>query len=212
MKNPENRKLKTFWKGQSIRLSDADRAFFSDLSKVRIIATTEADQFHFSKNKSGSQDRLERFVELGLLKRHSVFQPGKGSYRAYSFQDSDFARAWGGKTATIGAKRTTLHEVVVSKLYFAMDRPDSFQLEAQLSDTQRDCFRPLGASKPMAPDAVFTNSQGQMVAIEADSGQYTQSQVQKKMRAWAGIAQVWGQPLKASARIRENAGISVFRF
>lgn len=212
VRNPENYKLKSFWQGQSIRLSDSDRSFFQDLARVRIIGEGDADQFHYKDRKAGCKNRLEKFVRLGLIQKYNIHHPGRGHYHAYSFSNQDFAKSWGGKTPVIGAKRTALHEVMVSKLYFAVGQPLSFKLESQLNAKERECFREEGASKPMAPDAIMRDEYGNIVALEADSGQYTKSQVNKKMNAWSGIKQVWGQPLRAAARIESNESISVMRF
>lgn len=210
--NPESYKLKSFWQGQGIRLSDSDRAFFQDLARVRIIGSGDANQFHYKKHHFGCKSRLEKFVRLGLIQKHSIHHPGKGHYYAYSFASHDFAKAWGGKTAVVGAKRTALHEVIVSKLYFAVGQPSSFKLESQLNSDERECFREKGASKPMAPDAIMRDEYGNIVALEADSGQYTKGQVNKKMNAWSGIKQIWGQPLRAAARIVSTTSVSVMRF
>jgi len=58
------------------------------------------------------------------------------------------------------------------------------------------------------PDAVFYQG-GQMVICEADSGQYTSTQIASKQAGWKGIKQVWGQPNVAAARVH-NA--DVYRF
>lgn len=210
-KNPDAWKLKRFWLGHSIRLSAADRAFFQDLARVRIIASADANQHHFVQTKTDASRRLNRFVELGLLKSHRVTQPGKGVFTAYSFDHPEFAKAWGGKPAVIGAKRNALHEVIVSKLFFAANRPDSFKVESDLKDDERLCYQLPGANKPMLPDAQYIDAAGELVAVEADSGHYTLSQVKQKQAAWSSIKQVWGQPMRANCKIVENSSISVIK-
>lgn len=212
IRNPQAHKLRPFWQGQAIRLSESDRAFFQGLARVRIVALPDADQFYYKSRKSGAQSRLAKFVKLGLLEKRLVHHPGQKSYYAYSFANDFFAKAWGGKCVTLGAKRSSLHEVIVSKLYFSAGCPESFRLESQLSSAEKAVFRPKGAQQPMVPDAVFQSEAGQLVAVEADSGQYNQRQVRHKMSAWSGIQQIWGQPKRASARIQTGNGVSVVRF
>lgn len=212
IRNPSSHKLKHFWQGQSIRLSESDRSFFQDLARVKIVSAPDADSFHFSNHKTGGSKRLEKFVHLGLIEKQRIHHPGRGSYLAYSFANESFAKKWGGKMLVTGAKRTALHEVMVSKLYFATGRPETFKLESQLSDKERALFKKVGASKPMAPDAIFLDGSGEVVAVEADSGQYTKGQVMNKMSAWSGIKQIWGQPLRAAARIQQSHSVAVMRF
>jgi hypothetical protein len=52
-------------------------------------------------------------------------------------------------------------------------------------------------------------SDGQIVVVEADSGQYNKTQIRSKQEAWAGFSQVWGQPDRAAARVT-NATVHRF--
>jgi hypothetical protein len=213
MKNVRASTLKKYTDSSNIRLSSADRDFLSDLARVRIIDEKDADSHHYQKSRSKASRRLDKLSDAGILEKREVFQTGRGKFNAYTFKNQKVAGLFGGKTALIGSKRNAFHEVVTSKLYFAKGRPDSFTIEADFTKSQKDSFR-LGqgliAGRDIClPDAIFIEN-GEMVAVEADSGQYTQSQIRSKQAAWAGIKQVWGQPSKAAARVHGNA--EVFRF
>lgn len=215
MATPKTYKInRLIGEGSNLRMSEHDKAFLSDLAKVRIIATDDATANHYSHLKGGADQRLSRLVDAGLLKQTQVYQPAKGKFMAYEFASKDIAKAFGAKnTAVIGAKRTALHEVITSRTYFALGRPESFRLVDELSRSEKDIFRQEGASKPMLPDAVMIDqSTGAYVAIEADSGQYNKSQVLTKAEAWGDLKQVWAQPEKASCSIAENSNTTVFKF
>lgn len=198
--------LKQYISDSTIRLTDADRALFSDLAKVRIIDEQDAD-FHFQNRKTPASKRLDRLAEAGILKCVDVFQPGRGNFKAYTFANKDVARVMGGKLPTIGSKRNALHEVITSRLYFAAGRPDSFKLEADLSKEEKQYFSTLSVDGGSClPDAVFYEG-GQMVVVEADSGQYTAAQIAAKQAGWKGIKQIWGQPSIAAARVHNAQSI-----
>ena len=125
-------------------------------------------------------------------------------YNICHFSNKKIASLFGGDVPTIGAKRNALHEVITSKIYFAEGRPDSFILENDFSKSQKELFKVgqgLVADREIClPDAIYIKD-GEMVVVEADSGQYTKSQIQAKQAAWSGMKQVWGRPSKAFARV-----------
>jgi len=200
--------LKKYISDSSIRLTDSDRQLFSDLAKVRIVDELDAS-VHYKGRKTPASSRLDRLVEAGILSRVDVFQPGRGNFKAYQFSNSDIARVMGGKLPSIGAKRNALHEIITSRLYFAMDRPDSFVLESDFTRDEKEFFSTRSVDGgSVLPDAVFYR-QGEMVVCEADSGQYSSSQIASKQAGWSGLSQVWGQPSRSAARVH-NA--QVIRF
>lgn len=200
--------LKKYITDQTIRLTDADRALFADMAKVRIIDEADAG-FHYQGRKTPPSHRLDRLAEAGILKRVDIYQPNRGNFKAYTFASKDVARVMGGKLPTIGSKRNALHEVITSKLYFAAGRPDSFKLEADLTKEEKQYFSTLSVEGGSClPDAVFYEG-GQMVVVEADSGQYTAAQIAAKQAGWKGIKQIWGQPSVAAARVHNAQS---FRF
>ena len=71
-------------------------------------------------------------------------------------------------------------------------------------------FRASVGRDVIMPDAIYTDSNSQIVLVEADSGNYTKSQILAKQAAWRGIRTVWGQPSKASTRI--GGGDFVYKF
>ena len=213
VKNVRSSTLKKYTDDANIRLSSSDRDFLGDLARVRIIDEKDADDFHYNNSKSKANRRLDKLVEAGILDKREVFQTGRGKFNAYTFKTQKIAGLFGGKTALIGSKRNAFHEVVTSKLFFAKGRPSTFIIEADFSAAQKDLFKVgqgLVAGRDVClPDAIYIEA-GEIVAVEADSGQYTQSQIKSKQAAWVGMKQVWGQPSKASARV--HGGAEVFRF
>lgn len=200
--------LKQYINDATIRLTDADRALFADLAKVRIVDEADAG-FHYQGRKTPPAARLDRLADAGILKRVDVFQPGRGNFKAYQFANADIARVMGGKLPSIGSRRNALHEVITSRLYFAVGRPESFRLEADLTKEERKKFASMSVDGTSClPDAVFY-SNGNMVVCEADSGQYTSSQIASKQAGWRDYQQVWGQPGRAAARVH---GAEVYRF
>jgi hypothetical protein len=129
--------------------------------------------------------------------------------KTYEFASQALARAWGGSLPVTGAKRTELHELITSYLFFELGKPADFRLAADFN--QRDAQH-CGTCRP---DAFYTDDEGARVAVEADSGQYSWRQIAYKQQLWAafGIQKtVWGQPQFAAAKMEAGTGIQVFRF
>jgi hypothetical protein len=212
MKNARSGTLKKYLNNANFKLSADDREFLSDLAKVRIIDEKDASEHHYAGRKTPASKRLDRLAEIGLLEIHTVVQPGRGKFKAYHFKTERLATLFGGKMPVIGRKRNALHEVITSRLYFAENRPSSFALESDFSQSQKDLFKVIGGTTKgrdsCMPDALFIRD-GQIVVVEADSGQYNKSQIRNKQMAWRGFKQVWGQPEKASARV-DDATVHIF--
>jgi hypothetical protein len=211
--NVRSSTLKKYLDENNFRLSKADREFLHDLTKVKIIDEFDAKAFHYNERKTASTKRLDKLCKMGLLDSHSVNQPSKGTFKAYTFKTDKIAKLFGGSIPTIGRKRNALHEVICSKIYFAENRPETWTTESDFSKDQKSLFKV--ANKTMAgrdsciPDALYIDKEGEIVVIEADSGQYNKSQIINKQAAWTDFKQVWGQPSKASAVV-DNA--KVYRF
>ena len=212
MRNVRANTLKKYLNDSNFKLSQEDRAFLADLSKVSIIDEKDADNFHYRERKTGASARLDRLCEIGLLEAQTVVQPGRGKFKAYHFKTDRIATLFGGKKPIIGRKRNALHEVITSRIYFAEGRPESFTVESAFDNDQRALFnvegKTLKGRDACLPDAMFIRN-NEVVIVEADSGQYSKSQIQNKQSAWQGFKQVWGQPGKASARVG-NATVHTF--
>lgn len=194
----------------NFRLSQEDRAFLRDLAKVKIIDLKDANQFHYSNRQSGAKQRLDKLASLGILTARDIQQPGRCQFRTYEFSNEKIAKTFGGSKAIIGSKRSALHEVLSSKVYFAKGRPDSFKTSSDFKKDDLQRFYRLANGKVILPDAMYSDDQGELVIIEADSGHYTKRQVLDKQLAWRGIKQIWSQPSRASAKVA--GGAEVYRF
>ena len=188
---------------KAIRLLEADRAFLKDLSCVGIIDADTANQHHYSHLKNGSERSLNRLEQAGLIRSKTVVQNNR-TYKTYAFASKEIARAWGGKIPNIGSRRMDYHELITSKLYFALDKPVDFRITSHFSQQDH-----LLCGDTM-PDAMYTNPAGEVVFVEADSGHYSKTQILKKMRQWQPFKQVWGQPTKPSCRVTASQNVSVF--
>lgn len=212
MRNARTTTIKKYVGDGNFRLSVDDRAFLADLAKVRIIDAADADRHHFGDRKTPAERRLEKLCEVGILERVTVNQPGRGKFKAYQFAHDRVATLFGGKRPVIGRKRNALHEVITSKIYFAEGRPSSFVVEGDFNKSQRELFQvanqTLSGRESCTPDAMFIRD-GEIVVVEADSGQYNKNQIVYKQAAWQGFRQVWGQPARASARV-DNATVHLF--
>jgi len=124
---------------QSLRLTHADRLFLRDLARVRLISADLANVHHYARLKSGAERPLSRLVKSGLLTEKQLRVPGHGQIKTYEFASQQLARTWGGSLPVTGAKRTNLHELITSGLYFELGRPTDFRLAADFDhdDVQR---------------------------------------------------------------------------
>lgn len=207
-KNPRTSRLLKLADGpHTVRLLAADRAFLRDLAKVQIISNELANQHHYSHLKGGSHRSLSRLESAGLLRSKTLRISGQPTVTVYEFANQAIARAWGGALPVTGAKRTDFHELVTSRVYFSLGRPEGFRVAARMT---RDEVSMCGSCRP---DAVYTDQEsGELVLVEADSGHYSKKQIQHKMRLWKSLGldrQVWGQPERAAARVPVDAGITV---
>ena len=194
----------------NVRLSIADRAFLKDLAKVQIISSDLADKNHYSHLKGASYGSLERLEKAGLITSKNLYQPKSAPIRIYQFSNKSIAGAYGGKLPVTGAKRTDFHELLTSRAYFELGRPESFKVEANFTKAEIACCGSI------RPDALYIDtSTGEMIAVEADSGHYNKTQIHKKVSAWgnAGISrQVWAQPRGVNcALVPPLPGIQVMR-
>ena len=194
----------------NVRLSVADRAFLKDLSKVQLISSDLADKNHYSHLKGASARALSRLEKAGLISSKLLYQPRATPIKIYQFADRSIAGAYGGKLPITGAKRNDLHELISSRAYFELGRPSTFKLATNFTKAE------IAACGSMRPDAIYTDTAtGEMVVVEADSGHYTQKQIDTKVACWrsAGLTrQVWAQPLRVCSRqVPSLPGINIMR-
>ena len=216
MINVRTTTLKKYISDDKLRLSAKDRVFLDDLARVGIIDIQDAENFHYKgQTRTPAAKRMERLCEAGLLEKVPAHQPGRGKFDAYQFKSDKLASLFGGKRLSIGSKRNALHEVITSKLYFKLGRPESFVTENRFDNEIKDLFRTLsggGSRKHRSlgmPDAIYKDG-NDIIIVEADSGQYTKSQVDKKQTVWQGYKQVWGQPSKSCAKVEGGATVYAF--
>lgn len=208
MKNPRTRTLLKLTGGKaSIRLLGADRSFLRDLARLGFIDARSASTYHYAHLHGGCERSLARLERAGLIRGKRVRANGE-EIKAYEFASREVAKAWGGAIPVVGARRSELHELVTSRLYYALGCPTDFRIEAHFSETDQ---RLVGLDQKFKPDAMFTDGDGQIVFVEADSGHYSKSQIRKKMTRWRGFKQVWGQPATACARVPAEANVAVVR-
>lgn len=194
----------------NIRLSVADRSFLKDLSKVQLISSDLADKNHYAHLKGSSVRSLERLEKAGLITSKHLYQHSAAPVKTYQFANKSIAGAYGGKLPVTGAKRNDLHELMASRAYFELGRPDTFKLAANFSRAE------IALCGSIRPDALYTDSEtGEMVLVEADSGNYRHHQIIAKMARWqaAGLTrQVWAQPRHIRvAQVPAMPGICVMR-
>jgi hypothetical protein len=187
-------------------LTQADRAFLHDLGRVHLISAAQAADHHYAHLKSRGARSLARLTAAGLLSREVVPVAGQGCETVYRFANQRVARAFGGVRPMLNRRRSVLHELMTTNVYFALGRPADFRLAAQFSEAD---VATCGGTRP---DALYTDAVGEVVLVEADGGHYTRAQVLKKMRHWRGRPQVWGQPARAGCVIPALAGVRVLRF
>ena len=212
-KNPRTSKLKPFLTNTSIRLNASDREVFKDLAKIEFVPDDIANQTYYKSNKGDATRRLDRLVEAGLLARQITHDHGFGERKVYSFASNEIAKAWGGKITAVGANRTLQHELITTRLFYHLERPVDFRKENRFSKNDKSFLKTnVGEGRDYTPDALYTNDLGEVVVVEADSGQYNKTQIIKKQAAWRSLKQVWGQPKNAFAPIESFNNVSVIHF
>lgn len=194
MRNPKTSTLlRHAQSGVSVRLLGADRCFLRDLSRVQILSSDLADQHHYAHLKGRSNRSLERLETAGIITSKTLHIAGEKPTVIYQFANEAVARAYGGGLPVTGAKRTDYHELITSRAYFALGRPDDFRVASRMTRDEIDLCRDT------RPDAIYTDpATGEMVVVEADSGHYTRRQIIEKVSKWssAGLRQVWAQPAR----------------
>lgn len=210
MKNPHTRRLKELAGTRTeFRLLSADREFLRDLARVHLLSDDLASKHHYTHLKGGATRSLDRLEAAGLLEKKTLRVPGQAPVHTYQFANEAIARAWGGALPVTGAKRTDLHELISSRLYYELGRPQDFRLAADFTPGD------ITAVGGCRPDALYTDTDtGELVAVEADSGQYTRRQILEKMARWNAVGlsrQVWGQPTYASSRVPTLENVAVYR-
>jgi len=203
-KNPRTWQLLRLSGGRSVRLQAADRAFLTDLARVGIIDDLSASRFHYAHLKNGAARSIARLEAAGLVTSSWVRVKGE-KFLCWSFASREIARAWGGVLPVTGARRSVFHELLVSRLYFELDRPDDFRIAASFSSSD------VALCGSMRPDAMCSNADGEVVFVEADSGHYTRTQIRAKMGRWQGFKQIWGQPARASAPVLASSDVAVIQ-
>jgi hypothetical protein len=210
---------------EGLRLTARDRAFLADLAKVGVIDEMTASRHHYAANQTGAGRRLAKLADAGLLRRADIIDPSRGQIAVYAFSRDRVARAFGGRAVATGPNRTTYHELLVSRTYFDLGRPADFRVAVQFDG--RDLAR-FGARRPIPPhqrqthhgmardaaipDALYTDSAGVLVVVEADAGHYTTRQIQQKQAQWSAYQQVWAQPARPHARVAPSAQVDVFTY
>ena len=193
-----------------IRLHAADREFLKDLSRVQLLSSDLAAKHHYPHLKGGATPSLARLEAAGLIRSKTLGFTDRKPTKIYEFSSKAMARAWGGSLPIIGAKRNELHELITSDLYFKCGRPADYRLAAQFTD--RDISR-VGQHRP---DALYTDAAtGELVAVEADAGNYRKHQIIKKLAAWDSVGLkriVWGQPLSMPRIVPSLDNITLHRF
>jgi hypothetical protein len=203
--------LKKYISDKKIRLSVNDKAFLKDLSKVQIIDVKDSEH-HYLSNSGGSEKRLDKLCEAGILESKNIYNPNSGLTKSYMFKNDKIAQLFHGKKPKLNLRRSGLHDLIASKIYFAEGRPQSFVLESDFTDKQKELFKfgkgVVEGRNVCYPDAFFI-SEGEIVLVEADSGQYTQAQINAKQAAWKGMKQVWGRPTGTTTHVN-NAQVHNF--
>jgi len=195
--------------GVSVRLLEADRSFLRDLSRVQILSSDLADQHHYGHLKGRSSRSLERLEAAGIITSKSLFIAEEKPTVVYQFANEAVARAYGSGLPVTGAKRTDYHEIMTSRAYFALGKPEDFRVAARMTRDE------IGLCRDTRPDALYTDpSTGELVVVESDSGHYTKKQITEKMGKWstAGLRQVWAQPARGvTANVPQARDVQVLR-
>ncbi len=175
-----------------------------DLAKLGILDSDIASKQHYGHLKNGAERSLERVEKAGFITSEIVVADGK-RIKAYSFASKEISKAWGGDIPMIGSRRSHYHELITSRLYYKLGQPEDYRVAGNFTGLDID----LCANAK--PDAMFTNGDGEVVFVEADSGQYTKMQVKSKMMKWEDHPQVWGQPSSAMCKVPASANVQVFQ-
>ena len=192
---------------KNFRLSKSDRAFLRDVARLSLVNKKHASNHFYSHLKTGGARSLDRLQKVGLIQKIVIRVSGKQPVVAYQFASKKIAAAFGGHLPKTGASRSDHHELITSEMFYHLDRPDSFRLPAHFSSNEKEFFTQIvdGVKKTYGvPDAVYADrSTGELVAVEADAGNYNQSQIRNKMVFWKekGIKQLWGQPDRVNSRV-----------
>jgi len=203
-----NRLLSRIGSTANIRLLEADRLFFADLAKTGMISEKRATSFHYAVRKKGARQSLARLVNAGILSS-KIIHTHNGQERIYKFASDKVAKQFGGRLWQTGINRSDHHDLLVSESYFELNRPADFKLAQAVN--RHDLFEGLSQEKRTLPDAIYTNSDGEMVFIESDAGHYTTKQIREKQQAWGAVKQVWVQPSLSHAVIRNSNNVTVIK-
>jgi hypothetical protein len=197
--------LKKYITDQGIRLGANDREFLRDLARVQVIDVKDAEH-HYLFNKGGGEKRLDKLCKAGILESKNIYNPNSGLIKSYLFKTDKIATLFKGKKPKLNLRRSGLHDLIASKIYFAEGRPKTFVLESNFNEEQKKLFQfgqgMVAGRNVCYPDAFFV-SNGDVVLVESDSGQYTQTQINAKQAAWHGKKQVWGRPTGTRTRVKK---------
>jgi len=202
----------------SFRLSQADREFLRDLSRVSFVSFDQAAKHHYSHLKTGGARSLKRLEENKIIISRRVHVTGRPVVTVYEFYNQDVAKAWGGRLPKTGPSRSDFHELITSDVYFNLGRPEDFRLPFNFSEQEKNLFTSGKKNKNGSPstfgvpDAMYTDQQtGEVVVVEADAGNYNSQQIAKKMQFWhvRGFRQIWAQPKRTTAKVRPGKGVEV---
>ncbi|WP_345855775.1 hypothetical protein [Shewanella algae] len=206
----------------SVRFTAKDTAMFADLAKVGILSAEQMASNHYHENRK-PQERISKLVEAGLLKEKITYDRKRGKIVAYTFASRRVARVFGGWCPNIG-NRTVLHEVMVSEAYFRAGKPADFQVASRFDEQTHNEFNSfankIGIAKPefsipmesCLPDAIYTDSGGNTVVVEADAGSYDKEDVTRKATSWSNYKQLWIQPNKCRAPITGTENMELIKF
>ncbi len=206
------RKLNKSLLDTAVRLHERDKTMLKDLAKVQFLSDDIIDKHHSDGVSTPAKKRMNRLVNAGILQRMTL-QTENGTRHVYQFADHKVAQIWGAKISKIGANRSLNHELIVSKLYYDLGKPSDFRKENKFNKKDKNFItKNIGSEEGVIPDALCTNSQGHLIFIEADSGNYNSTQIRTKQNAWQGYQQVWGQPVKSHTRIQSRNKIRVHHY
>ncbi len=189
-------------------LAASDRALLRDLAVVQVISRDLTEQFHYARG--GASRALARLEDAGILRAKPLYVAGERPMPVYRFATRAIAASWGDPVLPAGGHARMLHEILTARAYFALRRPLGFRIAAHLSEAEISLF------ESHRPDAVYVDTaSGELVLVEADSGQYTPRQIREKLAYWrfsGFLRQVWVQPACIHAvPVPEVPGIRILR-